>query len=226
MKRRIVLMLFSLLMFVSVAMARDVTVILMWDANTEDNLGGYGAYVGDVIGGPYTKFKDIPVGTEEVDYIYDAVLGTSVTKYFVVDAHSNSTPPLRSGYSNEVFMVYDMLPIVSATELTASLDEDNITFTWKQDDIERVKKWKLFSKEAETEFTELAEIVYTGQAGPQYTTTEAMTVPEGEMKAFTFALVTFNNLGVFSENSNEVNITIDKRIPAPVYKLRIRIKAE
>lgn len=224
MKRRIVLMLCFLFAFVSVAIAEEKTITLMWDANTETNLGGYGAYVGDAEGGPYERFKDLSKEMQEVDYVYDAVLGTSVTKYFVVDAHSDSAPPLRSGFSNEVFMVYDMLPIVAATELMTSVDGDNITFLWKQEDIERVKKWKLFVKEGEAEFAELADIVYTGQDGPQYTTTEAMIVPENEIKTFTFTLVTFTEFDVFSGNSNEVSVTIDKRIPKPVYNVTIKIK--
>lgn len=208
--------------------AGEVTVTLEWDANTEENLGGYGAYVSDV-SGEYTeanKFADILVGTETVDYIYDAPDGEATTKYFVVDAHSNATPPLCSGKSNEVNWTYDFLPIVAATELVAALEGDDITFTWTQVDIERVKEWKLYIKEEGGEFFELALIEYTGQAGPQYSTTETMSVPEGEMKTFTFSLVTFTPTGVFSGNSNEVSITIDKRIPVPVYNLTIKVKVE
>lgn len=229
MKRRIVLMVCFLFAFVSFVMAEDVTLTLEWDANTEEFLGGYGAYVSDAEGGPYEKFADIPVGTETVDYVYDAPAGVATIKFFVVDAHctiEHHDPILRSGKSNEVNWTYDFLPIVAATELATSMDGDNVTFTWMQADIERVKKWKLYVKEGAAEFAELAEIAYTGQAGPQYTTTEEMNVPDGEMKTFTFALVTFTPTDVFSGNSNEVSITIDKRVVAPVYNVTIKIKVQ
>ena len=205
--------------------AQDVKIGLEWDANTETNLAGYGAYVSDV-SGEYVeanKFADIPAGTETVDFIYDAPLGTANTKYFVVDAYNDSDPPLRSGKSNEVNWTYDMLPIVAATEFAAVLDGDDITFTWKQADIARVKQWKLYSKEGAAEFAELATIEYTGQEGPQYSATETMTVEAGESKTFVFSLVTFTVNGVFSSNSAEVSITINKIPPVPVYNLKIKI---
>lgn len=108
-----------LFMLVPVAMAKDVTIGLAWDANVETNLGGYGAYVSDTPG-EYTetnKFADILAGTEEIWYTYDAIFGTSVTKYFVVDAHNDDDPPLRSGKSNEVHWVYDMRPFVAVKGL-------------------------------------------------------------------------------------------------------------
>ena len=223
--KRFLISVFLVLVFVGVSIAKDVEIGLEWDANTEENLAGYGAYVGDAAGGPYTKFDEVATGTEEVWWTYDAVLGTSVIKYFVVDAFS--TEGLRSGYSNEVNWTYDMMPIVAATEFAGVRDGDEITFSWKQEDIVRVAKWKLFVKEGEVvEYTELAEIEYTGQAGPQYSTTETMTVPDGEIKMFTFALVTFTINGVNSPDSNAVIITIDKRPLTPVYNLKITIKVE
>lgn len=224
--KKLFLVLFLVFGFVSFSYGGEVTITLEWDANTETNLGGYAAYQGDVAGGPYTKFKDLLAGTETVDFVYDAPVGAATTKYFVVDAHSDSDPPLRSGYSNEVNWTYDFLPIVSCIEFAASLVGDNITFTWKQADIERVKSWTLYVKEEGGEFSELALIEYTGQEGPQYSTTETMSVPEGEKKTFIFSLVTFTETGVFSPNSAEVGITIDKIKPLPVYNLKIKVKVE
>ena len=222
--KKLLLVLFLVFGFVSFSYGGEVTIGLEWDANTEENLGGYGAYQGDAAGGPYTKFKDIPAGTEEVEYVYDAPDGAATTKYFVVDAHSDSDPPLRSDYSNEVNWTYDFLPIVSCIEFAAALVGDDITFIWKQADIERVKSWTLYTKEEGGEFSELALIEYTGQDGPQYSTTETMSVPEGEKKIFIFSLVTFTETGVFSPNSAEVAITIDKVKPLPVYNLKIKVK--
>ena len=217
--------LFFLLAIPLATFAGLVKIGLEWDANVETYLAGYKAYVADAAGGPYTEFSDIKQPTTEVDYIYDAPDGQTVTKFFVVTAYREN-PFMESGYSNEVFMVYDFSPIEAATEFAAVLDGDVITFSWKQGDITRTKKWILYVKEGTAEFSELATIPYTGQEGPQYSTTETMTVPAGEIKTFTFGLVTFNERGVFSPNSNEVSITIDKREIGPVYNLKITVKAE
>ena len=223
--KKLAVLLFILLFPLGV-MAGEVTIGLEWDANTETYLAGYTAYVADAAGGPYTEFADIKEPTTEVDYVYDAPDGVATTKYFVVTAYRED-PLLESGYSNEVFMVYDFAPIEAATELITVLDGDDITFSWKQGDIERVKEWILFVKSAAVnEFTELAVIPYTGTPGDQYSTTETMTVPEGEIQTFTFSLVTFNERGVFSGNSNEVDVTIDKRELVPVYNLKITVKTE
>lgn len=219
--------LFFMLAIPLASFAGEVTITLEWDANSEDYLAGYRGYVADVAGGPYVEFADIPAPTVTVDYIYTAPDGQATTKFFVVTAYSNQVPPLESGYSNEVFMIYDFAPIVSATEFTAALDGGNIDFTWKQGDIERVKRWKLFFKSvAENEFEELAVIPYSGTPGEQYSTTQSISAPDGEMTTFTFALVTFNTFGVFSPNSVEASVTIDKRELGPVYNLRIAVSAE
>ena len=76
-----------------------LVVTLEWDANTEINLGGYGVYVSDAAGDPYTKFGDTTKDIETIDYVFSE---EPTTKYFVVDAHDDSESPLRSGYSNEV----------------------------------------------------------------------------------------------------------------------------
>jgi len=214
----------SLLAFVFPVVAKQITVTLEWDANVESNLAGYGVYVGDAAGGPYTKFNEVAAGTETVDYVYDAVLGTEVIKYFVVDAFN--TEELRSGMSNEVNWTYDMMPIVAATEFSATLDGDDVTFTWKQSDIERVKEWKLYVKEGTAEFAELAVIPYSGTPGEQYSTVTTMNVPAGEKKTFIFSLVTFTMNDVYSPNSSEISVMINKIPPVPVYNLKIKIKVQ
>lgn len=200
---------------------------LEWDPNTEVNIGGYGAYVGDQAGGPYTKIGDIVHPTVEFWYTFTAPDGVITRKYFVVDAHSDATPPLRSGYSNEVFWDYDWAPIEAATELAAIVDNDIVTFTWKQGDIDRIKSWKLYSRETqEGEYVLFVDIPYSGTPGETYTTNKEVIVNEGEMKTFYFVLVTFTPNGVFSENSAEVSITIDKRVIAPVNSLRIKVRTQ
>jgi len=136
---------------------------------------------------------------------------------------------LESGDSNEVKWIYNFAPY----EVTASLNGDDVVFSWKQRSVDLVVNWKLYSSETPgTGYVELADIEYTGQAGPQYTTTETMTVPSGEKKTFYFVMVSFDSVVdpsgtiAFSENSNEVSVTIDKTAPAPVYNVTIGIKVQ
>ena len=215
---------FTVMAFLSFpTFAGEVTIGLEWDANTETYLAGYKAYVADTAGGPYIEFADIKEPTTEVNFVYEAPDGVATTKFFVVTAYREE-PFLESGNSNEVNYAYDFAPIEVVTEFVVSLSGEDITFTWKQGDIERVKEWKLYVSEATGgPYADLAIIEYTGSGGPQYSTTETMTVAAGEMKIFYFVLVTFTPTDVFSENSAEVSVTIDKRIMSPVYNLKIKI---
>ena len=177
-------------------------------------------------GGPYTPVMKIEkCETVEADYKSSHEDGTAETEYFVMTAVSKEG--FESDYSNEVFFTFDYLPIESAVNLSAELSGDEITFTWNQGDIERVREWKLFYSETEGgPYEELSLIEYTGQPGPQYSTTSTMTVQKGEKKTFYFVLVTFNILWVFSENSNEVSVTIDRTVPDPVYNFKLKVVAE
>lgn len=231
--KRFIVVIFLLMMFcfLSPAYGGEVKITLGWDANTEENLAGYKAFVSDVSGSGYIQFGiSIPAGTEIVDFSFTAEPGTeAVKKFFIVRAYNTDDPPMESGNSNEVVWIYNFAPY----ELTASLDGDVITFGWKQISIDLVKKWRLYYTETSgKDYQELAVIDYTGQEGPQYTTTETMSVPSGEMKTFYFVMVAFDDAVdptgniAFSENSNEVSVTIDKRPPAPVYNVTIKVKAE
>jgi len=207
--------------------AGEVTITLGWEPNTESNLAGYNAYVSDTSGSSYTKFGSTTAGTEEIDFTFTGTGTTAIKKFFVVTAFNDSDPPLESDHSNEVYWIYNWAP----QDFMASLEDDVILFAWKQASVELVKKWRIYSTETPGEdYQELAVIDYTGQPGPQYSTTESMEVPAGEKKTFYFVLVAFDEAAdssgtiAFSENSNEVSVTIDKTIPAPVYNVTIKVK--
>jgi len=214
--------------FLVQAEAGEEEIGLEWDPNVEVNIGGYGAYIGDVPGGPYTKIGDIVHPTVEFWYTYDAPNGVITRKYFVVDAHNTDTPtPLRSIFSNEVFWDYDWAPIEAATEFAAAEANDVVTFIWKQGDIGRIEEWKLYMGEVQGgPYDLLITVPYSGTPGDTYTTSQEMTVNAGEMKTFYFTLVTFTPNGVFSGNSMEVSVVIDKRVMAPINTLRIKVRTQ
>ena len=226
--KKLFLTVFLVLSFVGVSIGGEVTIGLEWDANTETNLAGYKTCVSDVSGSGYIQFgNDIPAGTETVDFSFSATGTEAVKKFFVVTAFNDEG--LESSYSNEVYWIYNFAPY----ELTASLDGDDIIFSWKQISVDLVKKWKLYYTETSgKDYQELAVIEYTGQEGPQYTITKTMLVPSGEIKTFYFVMVAFDNTVdpagniAFSENSNEVSIIIDKLPPAPVYNVTIKVKVQ
>jgi len=204
------------------AYAGEVTSTFAWDPNSESYLGGYKLYVSDSSGTGYVQTgEDIPAGTETADFTFTGEGDEAIKKFFVVTAFSNHDPPLESDYSNEVWWIYNFAPY----ELTAAIEGLDITFSWKQVSIEFLDHWKLYSTETSGEsYVELATIEYTGQAGPQYSTTETMDVPEGEIKTFYFVLVAFTEEDPYSENSNEVTVVVDRRKPAPVYNVTITVK--
>jgi len=223
-----ILFMIGMSFFCSLVFAGEEEIGLEWDPNVEVNIGGYGAYIGDVPGGPYTKIGDIVHPTVEFWYTFAAPDGVITRKYFVVDAHNTDTPtPLRSGYSNEVFWDYDWAPIEAATEFAATEINDVVTFIWKQGDISRIKEWKLYMGEVRGgPYNLLVTVPYSGTPGDTYTTSQEMTVNAGEMKTFYFTLVTFTPNGVFSGNSMEASVVIDKRVIAPINTLRIKVRTQ
>jgi hypothetical protein len=178
-------------------------------------------------GGPYDDSTIVmdniaPSTLTDVEYTSTKPDGVATTTYFILKAVGNNTE--KSDPSNEVSFVYDLAPIVEPTDFVAALDGDDVTYTWTQADIGRVVKWKLYQSETSgQDYLELAEIIYTGQPGPQFSTTETMDVPDGEKKTFYFVLVAFTEFCVFSQNSIEASVTIDKTKPLPVLNFRLKI---
>jgi hypothetical protein len=202
-----------------------------WDAHEQAaDVSHFELHEAAQAGGPYsdsTIVKDnIQPGTV-VTTIYTSTKpdGVATTTYFILKAVGTNAE--KSDPSNEVPFTYDFAPIVTVGNFIATLDGDDVQFTWTQADIERVYKWLLYQSETPgVDYIEVADIIYTGQPGPQYSTIETMTVPQGEMKTFYFVLVTFTTFNVFSQNSVEVSVTIDKRKPAPVYNFRLKITTQ
>ena len=199
-----------------------------WDPYTDPKANYFELHEAPASGGPWSDSTIVvdniqPTSLTDVIYTSTKPDGVATTSYFILKA-VNSDNGQKSGPSEEVNFVYDFAPIVEATNFAVALNGDDVTFEWEQADINRVAKWLLYMSETSgTDYNQLAEIIYTGQPGPQYSTTETMTVPPGEEKTFYFVLVTFNKFDVFSQNSLEVSVTIDKTQPAPVFNFRLKV---
>jgi hypothetical protein len=178
-------------------------------------------------GGPYSDTTIIvdnisPSTLTEIEYTSTKPDGTATTTYFILKAVGTNGE--KSDPSNEVSFVYDFAPIAVPGAFTATYDKDSdtITFTWTQGDLDRVDKWLLYSSETSgQDYVELASIDNTG--GPPHSATETITVPAGEKSTFYFVLVSFTEFGVFSQNSVEATVTIDKTKPEPVLNFRLKV---
>jgi len=215
--------------FAYYAIAGEATITFQWDAMTpHTSLHHYELHESDNQDGPWTLdtlvVDDIePWSLVRYEFTSTRPDGVSTVKYFVLKS-VNEAKTLR-GTSNWVVWDYDFAPIVPPGNIVATLEGSDVVFSWTQADIGRVGLWKLYVSEiAGGPYEELASIIYTGDPGPQYSTTESMEVTEGEVKTFYFTLVTFNSPRYsFSSNSTEVSVTIDRRV-LPVYNFRIVVE--
>jgi hypothetical protein len=177
-------------------------------------------------GGPYDDSTIIvdniaPSTLTTIEYTSTKPDGVATTTHFILKAVGNNAE--KSDPSNEVPFTYDFAPIVAPGDFVATTDGDNVDFSWTQADLPRVKYWKLYRSETSgQDFLEIAEIEYTGGDGT-FSTTETMSVPDGEKKTYYFVLVSFTEFGVFSQNSVEASVTIDKTQPSPVLNFRLKI---
>lgn len=229
--KKILSLVFGIVLLAAIpCIAGDWTVDFLWDSHTQQaDVSHFELHEASGAGGPYDDSTIVvdniePSSVIEVSYPSTKPDGVATTSYFILRAVGNNS--VKSDPSNEVNYIYDFAPIIAATNFSAALQTNmkTVTFEWAQADIDRVHHWLLYKSETSgQDYVELANIEYTGQPGPQYSVTEDLIVPEGEVKTFYFTLVTFTSFNVFSDNATEVSVTIDKRQPEPVYNFRLKI---
>jgi len=101
--KRIILVLFSILLLFGIAFADTTTTKLtfQWDSNSEIDLAGYGFYRSDNSGPAYDLMDDgiLPSETNTVTHVAEGILvNINAPTYFVVDAYNEAGN--RSGFSN------------------------------------------------------------------------------------------------------------------------------
>ena len=164
---------------------------------------------------------DIPVGTTSA--IIDVPgLPNEVLKYqWVARAYKSDQ---QSENSNEVsYKVVNVIPI-SPVDLTGSFDpiESVINLTFVQpDDPYPINHWSIFYSIDGSDFIELGSIT-----DPDQLTLEVPfdQVKPGEKKAVIFRAVSFRRSGVYSNDSNNFELVIDRGEVGPVKNLRINLE--
>lgn len=142
-----------------------------------------------------------------------------VARAFIADFESDN--------SNEVdYKVVNTIP-PQPVELTGYYDSNNsiVYLSWKQpEDTHPVWYWKVFYRVDSVGFIELGQV---NKDAELELISSFDVVPDGEFKEVDFVVVAFRRSGVFSENSETLNIRVDRRdqiIVPPVDNLRIEIE--
>lgn len=129
----------------------------------------------------------------------------------------------ESADSNEVDYKVNLIPPVAPIELSGSYEKDEqlINLSWQQpQDDWAISHWVVYSKLPEGEFTELGRVDH----GQELTLTQPLVAPVGQRTNMSFAVVAFRSSGIYSSNSNELEIDIDRREVPPINNLQIKVQ--
>lgn len=219
-----------LLFIATAALAEEIT--LMWDIPADSQLDGFRcyqktAYANDAynysnpVKTPIYPSGDIPA---DVDTLRVNVLGEEggILKYLWVCRSYKGNE--QSSDSNEVaYKVINTAPPVPIN-LNGRYDdaEKMIYLAWDQPlDNHIIYKWVVYYRiEGDSDYTEIAMVNYDQDPKIQ---APFDVVLSGEKKTVYFTVVSFRRSGVYSENSAEYAIDIDRQKIPPIENLRISI---
>jgi hypothetical protein len=134
-------------------------------------------------------------------------------RYWIVRAYEGD---LESPDSEEVSMEFDRTAPPAATNLAAeySRADETISLTWDQAETAKVSHWDIFYTETPgQDYAKLDTVQNTGQT-PELTAPITI-VAAGERKTIYFAIVSFRDLEVFSANSLEVEVDVNRTVLQP-----------
>ena len=217
------------------AFAKEISLKFDWDANIEPEMAGYALFQRQE-GQQYDYTKPIdPVCTivegkcwvnpatknNEFPHKFDSPDGQNILWHWV--ARARDTDGNWSGDSNEVSLQVNLttLPVIADFVGVYNDTAKTIDFTWTQSDPTRINSWKLFqSTTTGGPYTEVLNVPWNGTDTTIAASLPATTLAPGN--DYYFAVVSFGDFGLFSENSNEVKI--DRTGPATVIQLRITLE--
>ena len=216
--------LLALFLIAPLAMAKDLTIKVGWDQNTEPDMA-QGSYVifHRVEGQDYNytvPIKIVAFPTIEADVPLIGVPDNAVTKNYLVVRAEDATQN-QSGDSNEIWISFDSrvppIPIITAgvyNDVTNTVD-----LTWDQENSELVTRWKLFKATVSGgPYIEVAEIENTGS--PENTI--SWSIPNDGIYYFT--MVGFRD-GSETKNAEETELTIiDSAFTADSNQMTVEVK--
>lgn len=171
--------------------------------------GTWGAQYGDPI------ITGIPLDAREITTVENGWEGQAKKFCFKMRAFKGEN---ESADSNEVCVTIDNTPLQAPQGALGKWDPSNnvVVLQWTQPDLNRTKYWQVYYKfSGETEYRLLDKLDNTGQ--PDLVLSKEITdVPAGESRDCIFTIVAYKDSAVFSPDSAEVAITIDRRPDAPI----------
>ena len=237
--KKLVIVLLALFLIAPLAIAKDVTIKVGWDQNTEPDMA-QGSYVifhrVEGQGYNYTvPIKIVAFPTIEADVPLIGVPDNAVTKNYLVVRAEDATQN-QSGDSNEIWISFDsrVPPVPVITAGVYNEVADTVDLTWDQTNSELVTKWKLFMATVSGgPYAEVAEMV---NSTPDHTISWA--IPGDGIYYFT--IVGFRD-GSETKNAEETELTIIdsaftadsnqmmvevKKHPAPTKNFKVKIRVQ
>jgi hypothetical protein len=233
--RRKLFVLIAIFFMVLPAAADEIT--FLWDYPQDVGQDGFRLYsgpMGTTDDGTWApKYADdplvsgIPPDSRTVTATEDGWPGVSKKFCFMMRAYRGDE---ESADSEFICTIIDNSPLTAPADLTASYEDEVITLAWGQPDSDRAKFWRVYYKIGGTEFVELAKVDNTGQTE---LTVQAPfdKVPPGSAATVYFVVVAFKDNSVYSPNSAEAEVVIDRieSVPPPPpsnirFKIRIPIE--
>ena len=101
-----------------------------------------------------------------------------------------------------------------------------LTFSWQQStaDLPNLQMWRIYSSTTQgAGYTLMTQIVYDGQAKPEYTGNATITQGDSTSKTYFFVCRAVGKNGNESGNSNEVSAVIDLTAPSTPVQFKVTI---
>jgi hypothetical protein len=101
-----------------------------------------------------------------------------------------------------------------------------LTFNWQQDaaSLPSLQMWRIYSSTTDGgPYSLMSQIVYDGQAKPEYVGTSTITQGDNTSKVYYFVVRAVGKNGNESGNSNQVSATIDLTAPGVPVQFRVTI---